>query len=512
MCLKLNGSIPRPASAEDEDEPRPSFLLDIGAGSGLSGEILTEEGHDWVGLDISGGMLGTWAQRPEGGKGALIPWDSAEVALERDIEGDLFLADIGQGIPFRAGSFDGAISYVVSWGRAGEIVLTPATFAPRVSVLQWLCNADASAHSPPQRLLRFFTDLFGVLTRGSRAVFQFYPESDEQVKFIMNFATKAGFGGGLCVDYVRSPYSSLPRTKANHIWSLLPAQLVQKVTAKRCTAPRRSTLTSGCLTPRRKKFYLVLFAGQPADPALRKPQAVPAGLGVEGAGQVAYERKRAERGSKSKGGKRKGVKDIDWILKKKELYRARGKEGVPRDSKCVFYVPPLSVRKADDRLQVHGAQPETSLLKGWFPLYGSFVVNSQESRRRPRNRRPQKWRRSASIGMATPANTRTLSRSELYACQERAAPSCSRPPSLCFPFFPPMFSFSPLVVVAVVLVTAPFSLAVSDSCLQAELALSASDFSTCADIQDFTASVLTTQFSIVEPRTPPLSQPCRPLS
>ena len=71
-----------------------------------------------------------------------------------------------------------------------------------VSVLQWLCNADATAHSPPQRLLRFFTDLFGVLTRGSRAVFQFYPESDEQVKFIMNFATKAGFGGGLCVDYV----------------------------------------------------------------------------------------------------------------------------------------------------------------------------------------------------------------------------------------------------------------------------------------------------------------------
>lgn len=72
-----------------------------------------------------------------------------------------------------------------------------------------------------------------------------------------------------------------------------------------------------------------------------------------------------------------------------------------------------------------------------------------------------------------------------------------------------MFSFSPLVVVAVVLVTAPFSLAVSDSCLQAELALSASDFSTCADIQDFTASVLTTQFSIVEPLNIWLTGVCR---
>lgn len=37
-------------------------------------------------------------------------WPNAEVALEREVEGDLFLADIGQGIPFRAGAFDGAIS------------------------------------------------------------------------------------------------------------------------------------------------------------------------------------------------------------------------------------------------------------------------------------------------------------------------------------------------------------------------------------------------------------------
>lgn len=37
---------------------------------------------------------------------------SAEVALEREVEGDLFLADIGQGFPFRPGSFDGAIRSV----------------------------------------------------------------------------------------------------------------------------------------------------------------------------------------------------------------------------------------------------------------------------------------------------------------------------------------------------------------------------------------------------------------
>ncbi len=80
-----------------------------------------------------------------------------------------------------------------------------------MSVLQWLCNADSTAHSPPQRLLRFFADLFGALRKGSRAVFQFYPESDEQVKFIMSFATKAGFGGGLVVDYVSPTLLSLRR-------------------------------------------------------------------------------------------------------------------------------------------------------------------------------------------------------------------------------------------------------------------------------------------------------------
>lgn len=35
-----------------------------------------------------------------------------EVALEREVEGDLFLQDIGQGFGFRPGSFDGAIRSV----------------------------------------------------------------------------------------------------------------------------------------------------------------------------------------------------------------------------------------------------------------------------------------------------------------------------------------------------------------------------------------------------------------
>jgi SAM-dependent methyltransferase len=36
---------------------KPSFLLDIGCGSGLSGEVLEEKGHVWVGCDVSRDML-----------------------------------------------------------------------------------------------------------------------------------------------------------------------------------------------------------------------------------------------------------------------------------------------------------------------------------------------------------------------------------------------------------------------------------------------------------------------
>lgn len=33
----------------------------------------------------------------------------ADVAVEREVEGDLLLADVGHGIPFRPGMFDGCI-------------------------------------------------------------------------------------------------------------------------------------------------------------------------------------------------------------------------------------------------------------------------------------------------------------------------------------------------------------------------------------------------------------------
>ncbi|CAA7271551.1 unnamed protein product [Cyclocybe aegerita] len=226
---------------------QPAFLLDIGCGSGLSGEILDEEGYVWAGVDIAPSML--------------------EVALEREVEGDLFLQDIGQGFGFRPGSFDGAIS---------------------ISVLQWLLNAETShpTSSPPHRLNRFFTTLHSALRNPSRVVLQFYPSSDDQIQLITSVAQKAGFGGGIVVDYPNSKKA-------------------------------------------RKVFLCLLVGGGVGQ------QQVPQGLQGEEEedSKARCERRREREKLRTKSGKRKSVKDKDWILKKKELYRKRGKEGVPNDSK-----------------------------------------------------------------------------------------------------------------------------------------------------------------------------------
>lgn len=103
-------------------EDEPCLILDIGCGSGLSGNVLEENGHYWIGVDISQAML--------------------DVAKDREVEGDLILSDMGEGMPFKAGTFDGAIS---------------------ISALQWLCNADKTSHVPQKRLYQFFTTLYASL-------------------------------------------------------------------------------------------------------------------------------------------------------------------------------------------------------------------------------------------------------------------------------------------------------------------------------------------------------------
>jgi len=56
-------------------EGKSLYILDIGCGSGISGSIIEENGHEWVGVDISQAML--------------------DVAIEREVDGDVIWSDIG---------------------------------------------------------------------------------------------------------------------------------------------------------------------------------------------------------------------------------------------------------------------------------------------------------------------------------------------------------------------------------------------------------------------------------
>ncbi|CAI9102888.1 OLC1v1001255C2 [Oldenlandia corymbosa var. corymbosa] len=195
-----------------------------------------------------------------------------DVALERDSEGDLILGDMGQGLGIRPGVIDGAIS---------------------ISAVQWLCNADKSCHEPRKRLKAFFDSLYRSLARGARAVFQVYPENLAQRELILGYAMRAGFAGGVVVDF---PHST-----------------------------------------KRRKEYLVLTCGPPS-----LSSATPKAKGEdeescsddessddEGNQTVSISDRHRPR-KKQKLNKK--VKGREWVLKKKEQMRRKGNV-VPQDTK-----------------------------------------------------------------------------------------------------------------------------------------------------------------------------------
>jgi len=215
--------------------PGPKLLLDIGCGTGLSGKALEEHGHLWFGVDISHSML--------------------EVGKERGHHGETFQWDMGDGFSFRPGTFDGAIS---------------------ISALQWLCNADKANVNPIQRMKKFFESLYICLSRGSRAILQFYPETPQQMELLTSAALRAGFTGGVLIDYPNS-------AKA-------------------------------------KKYFLVLFAG--SNPEM--PQALGTEEQVDTTSGAVFVEKRRTVGGKKNKSERPGFKSKDWILNKKERRKKLG--------------------------------------------------------------------------------------------------------------------------------------------------------------------------------------------
>uniref|UniRef100_A0A7S2LFG2 18S rRNA (guanine(1575)-N(7))-methyltransferase Bud23 C-terminal domain-containing protein n=1 Tax=Skeletonema marinoi TaxID=267567 RepID=A0A7S2LFG2_9STRA len=269
---------------------RPSFILDVGCGSGLSGQVLEEHGHVWVGCDVSRDMLNMANERIERKREeAMGEGDSSEDDSDNDMNdndsnnndnkggttteeepspGDLLHHDMGTGLPFRPASFDACIS---------------------ISALQWLCYSNTKEQIPKKRLTRFFSSLYQVLRRGARAVLQFYPESSEHAILISECAAKVGFAGGIVVDYPNS-------TKAKKHYLVLSFERSYK-------APQGLTGLEGAL----------LNEGRSSSGGVR----------------VADKDPRRAAGKKSRGPPRKkkgGGKTKEWILHKKETQRKKGKD------------------------------------------------------------------------------------------------------------------------------------------------------------------------------------------
>mmetsp|Transcript_33540 Transcript_33540/g.56124 ORF Transcript_33540/g.56124 Transcript_33540/m.56124 type:complete len:316 (-) Transcript_33540:195-1142(-) len=252
-----------------------SLILDVGCGSGLSGQVLEEQGHVWVGCDVSRDMLQVAQERMEESfqlndkekdKDKMMEEEESSDSDDDDDEdnecpsrGDLMHHDMGTGLPFRPATFDACIS---------------------ISALQWLCYSNSAAQNPKRRLIRFFSSLYSVLKKSARAVLQFYPETAEQAVLISECATAVGFGGGIVVDYPNS-------AKA-------------------------------------KKHYLVLSCDRTSKKQL------PQGLTGEDRQSSHVQVSKQQQGKKVKPvRKKKGVKTKEWILNKKESQRKKGKNVRP---------------------------------------------------------------------------------------------------------------------------------------------------------------------------------------
>ena len=63
---------------------------------------------------------------------------------------------------------------------------------------------DRRGADPRRRMRRFFETLYSCLTRGGRAVLQIYPADSSQAEMLTSAAMRAGFSGGLVVDFPHS--------------------------------------------------------------------------------------------------------------------------------------------------------------------------------------------------------------------------------------------------------------------------------------------------------------------
>lgn len=150
-------------------------------------------------------------------------------AARDDIDGDILLNDMGQGLPFRPGTFDGAIS---------------------ISALQWLCNADKKINNPVKRINTFFAKLYAFYpNRLSCESFKFHPLSLVfDLCFVVVDMLHYGEVPGRCCKRTRRTRSKWTFSQLPHFDQVLVE--VGSLTIPTLLVLRNSTLSSGLERPR----------------------------------------------------------------------------------------------------------------------------------------------------------------------------------------------------------------------------------------------------------------------
>lgn len=269
------------------DDSTSRLILDLGCGSGISSQVISQAGHNWIGMDISESMIRVAKEDLDAACESKDMEQDDEEENDSDYDeeeederephlSDLLVHDMGNGVCFRPGTFDGCIS---------------------ISALQWLFHSNRSYENPKKRLTRLFVTLHSALTRSARAVFQFFPSNADQIDLALACASKAGFSGGVVVDYPNSTkakkYYLCLMTGGNGIAAPMPKGLTEHSTQEMEYEESDEEVNAEAQAQSMKSSQNTVKIGPRQRQKLAKIQ--------------------------------KATKDRNWVLRKKELYRKRGK-------------------------------------------------------------------------------------------------------------------------------------------------------------------------------------------
>lgn len=140
------------------DLEKKAFILDIGCGTGWSTEIIKNEGHIVIGLDLSKDMI--------------------KLAHKKGF--DTIIADMRY-IGIKSNYFDGSIS---------------------ISALNFVAEKSKTKKEVRNNYTKVAREIFRILKPGGRAIFEYYPQSDIELKISTQTFSSVGFLGGLVIDGV----------------------------------------------------------------------------------------------------------------------------------------------------------------------------------------------------------------------------------------------------------------------------------------------------------------------